>query len=154
MTGSAAPLDATQETLSTLSNAIVVAAEAWAAKVAAAEALATTEGAWRQARAALDIAYRAFGSEDVAPPAVDAVPAPIDPETLVDAHPRPRPKRQAPNGGDVKRAAKAEERAVLVLAALERHGGDTRAAGHELGIRGNIVAIIAKHARARAAAQA
>lgn len=60
------------------------------------------------------------------------------------------PKRRRP-GGDKGRAESIEERGRRVLEVLERHGGDTKAAGAELGMRGNVVARIAQSARAREA---
>lgn len=71
---------------------------------------------------------------------------------VLDEHPEGahtvKPSRSRPGGPD-SRAREADQRGREVLAALERHGGDTRKAGLELGMRGNVVGRIASAARAR-----
>jgi hypothetical protein len=119
------------------------------------------DGHWRSAAADLEAAWASVNAILSTPQAeLDAmgesieswaqqVRVDVDPETVaavLDGTGRPR---QPKPGGDAKRAAGADERARLVLAALERHGGDTRKAGLELGLRGNVVGRIASSARAR-----
>ena len=100
----------------------------------------------------LEAAAVAFNAEVALRAVIDgraSKPSTNIPETI----PEPRPQRHRP-GGDQDRAESVAERAVRVLAVLERHGGSTKAAGAELGMRGNVVARIAQSARARAAAPA
>lgn len=70
------------------------------------------------------------------------------PTAVATKNPAARQAKPKP-GGDAKRAADADTRARRVLDALARHGGDTRKAGDELGLRGNVVGRIASSARAR-----
>lgn len=77
------------------------------------------------------------------------------PSRLVEPTPiggGPAPVRRRRPGGGNQRDSERDERARHVLTVLDRHGGDTRAAGRELGMRGNIVGRIAQTARERAGA--
>lgn len=67
------------------------------------------------------------------------------------------PNRRGPAGrhaGSATEKAEKAERADRVIDALARHHDDVSAAAAELGMRPNAVAMVAKHARARQAAQA
>jgi hypothetical protein len=86
---------------------------------------------WEAAQAALASSY----------------PLPL-PSNIPETIPVAAPKRRRP-GGEAERKESVEERAARVMAALARHSGDTKAAGAELGMRGNAVARIAQAARAR-----
>jgi hypothetical protein len=63
--------------------------------------------------------------------------------------PSSKPKAAKKPGGDAQRHQDADARALEVIAVLERHGGDTKAAGDELGVRGNVVGRIVSSYRAR-----
>lgn len=76
---------------------------------------------------------------------VQVLPAPV---VLTSSPAEPKPHRP---GGAEERQESVNERAARVLEVLKRHGGDTKAAGVELGMRGNVVARIAQSARARQA---
>jgi hypothetical protein len=56
-------------------------------------------------------------------------------------------KRQARHPGKPGEVEEKAKRAADCLAALERHGGDRKAAAAELGIRGNAFAMIVKYAQ-------
>jgi hypothetical protein len=117
------------------------------------------EEAWRVAQEALTIAWRDLPPEVLdwsrilpsgATPAstslhlVARTPAPIAP-----AKPKRQPGRHPSKASEAKEKA---ERAEKVMAAMERLGGDQRAVAAELGMRPNAVAMVVKHARARAEA--
>jgi hypothetical protein len=128
------------------------------------QAKVAADEAWLIARAALRNAYAAvaldigdlpvFGQRfDEATEAVqnaarfmtDSIP----PEPALAAEPATpaKPKRQP--GHHPSKAQESQEkveRARRVMAAMERHGGDQRAAAAELGMRANAVAMVVKHA--------
>lgn len=83
-------------------------------------------------------------------PPVEAAPPPNIPRTIPVAVQAREPRRRRP-GGDQERQESVEARGQRVLEVLARHNGNTKAAGVELGMRGNIVARIAKAARDRQA---
>jgi hypothetical protein len=136
----AGPLDA-------LAAAVGRAADAWTEKCRAEHEADMAALAWQEARRALDEAYQALDAPQAATSA--PVPAPT-PARRPPARQKAEPKRRRPGGGDTRDKAIAEN-AARVLEVLERHNGNTKAAGAELGLRGNVVGRIARAARDRAA---
>lgn len=116
-------------------------AEAASEASEARQGLATAQERWDAAERRLqEIWARTNGPAAVEP----------EPERPVVLHHRAQPKRHRP-GGAQERAKSVEARGQRVLEVLARHNGNTKAAGDELGMRGNVVARIAKAARDRQA---
>lgn len=103
-------------------------------------AAVAAEAAYQEALTALEAAWSGAGLETplVAP---DAAPVAV----VVPAKPKaaPGPKRSRNGWSETQDKA---ERARRAVEALERHGGDKRAAAAELGIKANALAMIVKHA--------
>lgn len=72
---------------------------------------------------------------------------------LAKRAPKASPTVNAP-GAKAREAKEKADRAERVMAAMERLGGDQRAVAADLGMRANAVAMVVKHARARAEANA
>lgn len=109
---------------------------------------------WINARAALDAAYKGLDS----PPALYAAPisgsASSADRTSIEPVSIDRSKSRAGEGQRPGQLAARERRAAAVMAALERHGGDQKAAAAELGMKTNAIAMVVKHARRRTEASA
>jgi hypothetical protein len=159
------PLSAIRERLEELSAAAAELAEATEVRAEAALGCLVAERR-------LDAAWTALRAPDEPVATMTVLPVEVTRSTTVRAMTNEEREAQSRRNGtkammagrEAKKAASAaagghdlrpgtEERARAVLAALERHNGNTKAAGEELGLRGNVVAIIAKHARARQAAE-
>lgn len=69
---------------------------------------------------------------------------------LAKRAPKADPKPKAAPGAKAREAQEKADRAARVMAAMKRLGGDQRAVAADLGMRTNAVAMVVKHARARA----
>lgn len=154
---SESPTDPTIKNLAMLAERAEEAARAAEAKTAADIAWEAAEQALRDAWQAIEIGGPTNGAS--APAALTngaAERMARSRQNGTTAMLAKRAAKAAPKkpGGDRARMESVDERGKRVLAALERHGGNTKDAGDELGMRGNVVARIAVAARARAAASA
>lgn len=100
---------------------------------------------WIDARAAVDEAYRALDETPFAPVETRADHAETIP--LPVAAPARSNHRQGPSAEQ--RNGERDRRGARAMEALERHGGDQRAAAAEMGMRANAFAMVVKSARAR-----
>lgn len=135
--------------LDRLTVAAVAARRAW-------DAVATAQEAWQVAsddlaRAYADVAWLLDTPAAVAAERIRRVlTAPVKGNTPAQSRANGTASMLAAKAGSKHGTQEAQaraKRAAQAVAALERHGGDTRAAAAELGIKTNAFVMIVKHAK-------